>query len=268
MTKDELLNGAVSAQTGAELWALLLSYCKEQGIARVSYHHHGHDEVWGRGSEHSADPQALDRVRESVIRSPTPNFHIVAHGFPREWVDRYVDDRLYTIDPIPELARRTAEPFLWSDTARMTELLDKQAAYLDALDTTVTGDGVAIQVFGPNMRHGYFGFGFSAPKAQITPAKMAEFQIVAQLLHLRACTLIEASNSAEVALSPREREVLGWMAQGKSKSVIAQILDVSVHTVDTLVRRIFRKLEVVDRTTAVLKAVNLGLIQSMAGDVT
>jgi LuxR family transcriptional regulator/LuxR family quorum-sensing system transcriptional regulator CciR len=267
MTKDELLEGATSAKTLSELWDLLLRYCASQGIERVSYHHHGVDRHWGEALR-AQDPQVRVDVDTDVAISTGAGFHIVAHGFPADWVHRYVDDRLYEIDPIPDLARRTADPFLWSDTAALTRLAEEQAAYLRALDAAHIGDGVAIQVFGPNMRHGYVGFGFGDHARQVTPAKLAEFQIVAQLLHLRACTLIEERNDPTADLSPREREVLTWLARGKSKSVTADILHISVHTVDTTVRRIFRKLGVSDRTSAVLKAVNSGLIPALAADVT
>ena len=53
---------------------------------------------------------------------------------------------------------------------------------------------------------------------------------------------------------------MGWIARGKSYGVIADILDVSRHTVDTLVRRIFEKLGVTDRTTAAIRAVGAGIV--------
>lgn len=61
-------------------------------------------------------------------------------------------------------------------------------------------------------------------------------------------------------LSPREREVLRWIANGKSNAVIAEILGISPHTVDTHNRRIFRKLGTCDRTTAAIKALDEGLL--------
>lgn len=267
MTKDELLEGATSARTLTELWELLLQYCAMQGIERVSYHHHGVDRHWGRALK-ARDPHLRDDEPDDIAISSGSGFHIVTHGFPADWVRRYVDERLYEIDPIPDLARRTADPFLWSDTAALTRLAREQEEFLRALDEAHVGDGVAIQVFGPNLRHGYVGFGFGDRSRRVTAAKLAEFQVVAQLLHLRACALIEERNDPSVELSPREREVLGWLARGKSKSVTAEILQISVHTVDTTVRRIFRKLGVSDRTSAVLKAVNSGMIPALSTDVT
>ncbi len=61
-------------------------------------------------------------------------------------------------------------------------------------------------------------------------------------------------------LAPREIEVLTWIAFGKSNTVIAEILGISIHTVDTLCRRAMRKFETSSRTTAAVRAAQMGLL--------
>lgn len=61
------------------------------------------------------------------------------------------------------------------------------------------------------------------------------------------------------ALTPREREVLELLAQGRSNADIADELTISIKTVKTHVSAILRKLDVDDRTQAALEAVRLGL---------
>jgi DNA-binding NarL/FixJ family response regulator len=61
------------------------------------------------------------------------------------------------------------------------------------------------------------------------------------------------------ALSQREREVLRALAQGCRNKEISAQLGVSVGTVKTHLRHIFRKLHVEDRTAAVLMALQGGL---------
>jgi DNA-binding NarL/FixJ family response regulator len=58
-------------------------------------------------------------------------------------------------------------------------------------------------------------------------------------------------------LSPREREVLRSLARGNRNKQIAAELGVSVGTVKTHLRHIFRKLTVADRTAAVLTALQM-----------
>jgi DNA-binding NarL/FixJ family response regulator len=65
--------------------------------------------------------------------------------------------------------------------------------------------------------------------------------------------------TALAALSPRERDVLKSLAQGHRNKEIASELGMSVGTVKTHLRHIFRKLEVSDRTAAVLVALQVRL---------
>ena len=57
-------------------------------------------------------------------------------------------------------------------------------------------------------------------------------------------------SSALRALTPREREILHWITEGKRDSEIAAILNLSVRTVEQHVRTCLRKLNVETRTAA------------------
>ena len=56
------------------------------------------------------------------------------------------------------------------------------------------------------------------------------------------------------AMTPREAEVLGWIARGKTNSEIARLLFISHHTVRKHIENIFEKLGVRTRTAAALYA--------------
>jgi LuxR family transcriptional regulator, maltose regulon positive regulatory protein len=64
-----------------------------------------------------------------------------------------------------------------------------------------------------------------------------------------------------VPLSGRELQVLGLLAAGSSNQAIAQELVVTLATVKSHVSRIFGKLGVANRTQAVTRARQLGLLQ-------
>jgi two-component system, NarL family, response regulator LiaR len=61
-------------------------------------------------------------------------------------------------------------------------------------------------------------------------------------------------------LTPREREVLGLIAQGRPNKLIARELEISEKTVKAHVGRLLEKLGVSDRTQAALYAVRAGLV--------
>ncbi len=65
------------------------------------------------------------------------------------------------------------------------------------------------------------------------------------------------SNGETVELSPREREVLELLARGFLYKEIAEMLKISVQTVNTYIRRIYEKLHVRSRAQAVAKYANL-----------
>jgi len=149
------------------------------------------------------------------------------------------------------------------------------------------------------MRNAYVGLGYGHPRNHPESDQVFVLQCAAQISHLKAfcenpesqifakrsetlgcctrfalswclrlkakrfryCELTANKLIEQFDLSPRETEVLGWVAQGKSNSVIADILELSPHTVDTLIRRIFDKLAVNDRTSAALLGVGSGLMR-------
>lgn len=62
------------------------------------------------------------------------------------------------------------------------------------------------------------------------------------------------------ALNPRDVEVLGYLADGKSTSQIAEVLAVSGNTARTRIRRVQARLAVSDRAAAVRTAQELGVV--------
>ncbi|WP_432421989.1 helix-turn-helix transcriptional regulator [Rhizobium tropici] len=63
------------------------------------------------------------------------------------------------------------------------------------------------------------------------------------------------------ALTDREIDCLIWTAAGKTSAEIAEILSLSEHTVNHYLNRATKKLDTVNRTQAVAKALRVGLIK-------
>ena len=68
-------------------------------------------------------------------------------------------------------------------------------------------------------------------------------------------------------LSQREVDVIKLMARGHNNRQIADLLYISEHTVKVHIRNIFRKIDVTDRTNAVLWAIDRGLVLEEDNDI-
>ncbi|MBX3077824.1 MAG: response regulator transcription factor [Cryobacterium sp.] len=83
---------------------------------------------------------------------------------------------------------------------------------------------------------------------------------VALAPRIAALLVNRVQRPAAPSLSPRETEVLKLVAQGRSNPAIASELFLSEATVKTHLLHAFEKLEVNDRTRAVTRAMELGLL--------
>lgn len=69
-----------------------------------------------------------------------------------------------------------------------------------------------------------------------------------------------ASDECLVSLTEREYEVLKLVSKGYSNKSVARELNISLSTVKTHLRSIFRKMEVEDRANLIIKAIKQGII--------
>jgi DNA-binding CsgD family transcriptional regulator len=78
----------------------------------------------------------------------------------------------------------------------------------------------------------------------------------------RAAPLDDRSS---ISLSPREREIVRLVAKGLPNKSIADVLDISLWTVATHLRRVFAKLGVGTRAEMIARVIGDGLLDGSAG---
>lgn len=183
-------------------------------------------------------------------------FNNVSPEFLKVYRERGYD----AVDPIRPLGTKREDPFFWSEVPALVNLTAAQKDYLAFLKQFGVREGISIPVYGAKGSVAVVAAGTMTQDLRIGPEDLLDLQLVCAFVHKRYLQLYGASDQELPALTKREREVLGWIAQGKSTGVIAGILGISEHTVDTLTRRTFQKLGVNDRISAVLKAVGAGLV--------
>ncbi|WP_052223324.1 helix-turn-helix transcriptional regulator [Novosphingobium malaysiense] len=199
--------------------------------------------------------------------SPRPQGHAPAavmsplhHGVSRELVDAYLSADFQRLDIVPRTAMALGVPVRWKEAWASVDITPEEREFLEFMRSLEIGDGFTLPCFGPNGRDGYVSIGKMTADARTDRDSLREMHVASQAAHLRICEFKAASQFEDKPLSGREREVLDWVARGKSNSVIAEILGISVGTVDTYLRRIYEKLDVSDRTSAAVRGIGMGLI--------
>ena len=181
-----------------------------------------------------------------------------AEGFSVEWLDLYENADFRRIDPIPDAVMRAGHTIPWKEALEDVEQTDEVAEFIGAMRKHGITNGFGVPLFGPYNRDAYAAFGFPAGHMP-TDEQVVALTMVARAGHDRVCQLVSIEDG-DITLSPREQQVLECIAQGKSNSVIAQLLDISPETVSTYVKRIYAKLGVSDRVGATVKALKLKLV--------
>jgi DNA-binding CsgD family transcriptional regulator len=103
-------------------------------------------------------------------------------------------------------------------------------------------------------------FWYSGNRNSLSQSETNELVLIT-LQALDSYNSIKRGNaSAPHSLSARELEVIRWTAQGKTSVEIGQILSLSDHTINAYMTNAIKKLDCVNRTQLVAKAIRLKLI--------
>lgn len=191
---------------------------------------------------------------------------VLGQGCEAHSVRHYTSREFYREDPLIARGLREGDPLSWGDIRRLKGDNDGQREVLGFYGGAGFRSGISLPVFGPGGRNGCVTLGFerdAGPRskdAAVEGTGVARLQAACQAAHIRHCKLRRAEEPELPRLSPRERELLTWVARGKSNGVIAEIMQISPHTVDAYMRRVFLKLGTTDRISAALRGLAEGVI--------
>ncbi len=94
----------------------------------------------------------------------------------------------------------------------------------------------------------------------VSPAELAAIQFASVVLHNRMRSVSKLAAPDLPKLSRRERDCIGFIAEGKSDWEISVILGVSHTTIISHVQNAKRKLNVTTRAQAVARCLTAGLL--------
>jgi DNA-binding CsgD family transcriptional regulator len=184
---------------------------------------------------------------------------LVHTTYPPDWVSRYLLNGFARLDPVVRHGLTATEPFFWADLpvgAAPERVLTEAAAHgipvmgLSAPHEDAAGRRSLLSVSAPGDA--------TAVRAMLGPLAPT-LAVLAPRIHRRG--LDEAEDGAtRPRLAPRELECLRWVAQGKSHTEIALILNLSPHTVRGYLRSVRQQLDCVSLAQAVTQASRLRLL--------
>lgn len=200
---------------------------------------------------------------QGVSRFP----HVIS-TYANDWERHYFDSGYLDDDPVVGEVLRRRLPFSWNGIADPADLNRRQRKLLDEARMAGISNGFTIPINAGNSKAALslVPDGSEKEAARLFSEHRHLFHLVALHFHASArAPLIETSmgpqrRRSRSLLSPREKEVLEWSSKGKSSWEIAAILAISEKSIEFHIEGAKRKLQVANRTHAVVKALLLGLI--------
>ncbi len=147
------------------------------------------------------------------------------------WLGHYLQKQYQEIDPVITQGFNKDTPFFWSDLDQS----DPQHVdfFKDAYEHGAGRDGFSIPLSDKSQRKAMFSvttnLGVEDWKGKIH-AERNTLEQIADILHRKAILAVYGSEEGP-SLAPREIECLYWTAKGKDGPTVADILDISEHTV-------------------------------------
>jgi DNA-binding CsgD family transcriptional regulator len=188
------------------------------------------------------------------------SYEVVNVSYPEEWLSIYAKNKYHQIDPIVKKNFSQFELQYWEQTLKKSA---PPREFLSAAHDFGLMDGYT---YGIRSRSGKEGSLFSIAGRRLKKDLYTEAVLQHIMPHFhqaleRLTNRQNGNRNADVYfISPREKEVLNWVSQGKNSWDISVILGISERTVNYHVDNVKQKLDAGSRTHAVAIAIDHGLI--------
>jgi LuxR family transcriptional regulator len=180
--------------------------------------------------------------------------------YPQSWQDYYFSHDYLSIDPVIYAALHSALPVIWTEPK-----FDKQRDFWESARGHGIRHGWTLALHGAQGETAMVSLARSDMPLDENELAEKEARLM-WLSHTAYAAIMDAgySNRSDPLptpeLSSREREILRWTLAGKTSEETGTILGISARTVNFHVSVILHKLNVVNKTQAVAKAILLNLL--------
>lgn len=197
---------------------------------------------------------AIDTKSEFSL---TAKKQIFTQNLNVDWQEVYFQRKFYTQDPILQAVANSPRVVDWRTATQMSNNVSSD---FKNLSKKYVGDnGLSILV---KTDIGSTLMSLVMPENQLELEHNQLIEYIAPHIHEVFNRRGENLRSSlwRPSLSKREIEVLNWAKEGKSNSDISIILSISERTVKFHFSNIFKKLDVINRSQAIARAIQYGLV--------
>ncbi len=180
---------------------------------------------------------------------------------PPSYIERYSEQNYVLKDPVVTELRQNLNPYSWSDIRQKRELKKAEANIIDEAREWGSCDGMMIPIVaGSGAMSCFCPCGLEPDLSPRARAALEVIAIYSNVALQRALMQENRETIAHTPLTPREREIMQWVAVGKTDDEIGDILSIGTTTVTQHVENAKRKLDALRRTYAVVQAIRFGEI--------
>jgi LuxR family quorum sensing-dependent transcriptional regulator len=182
---------------------------------------------------------------------------VLLNGWPPGWFDLYRERSYCDWDPIVAHCRQTVDPFAWRDIYHEESASPRQREVMRRARDFDMIEGFCVPI------HGEEGFTavvtMAGRRPDLSRQARSGMHLMSIYAHSKACACLRPVALRRL-LTVREREVLTWMAVGKTTEGVAERLGVSAGTAEAHFENAARKLGVRGRTRTIIEAYRRGEI--------
>lgn len=194
-------------------------------------------------------------------RKSLPPLQHMTTGWPDDYQQIYAERGFIMRDPTVPYCQTHTAPLEWDETMYNTpeskEILEESRKF-------GLGHGLCVPVHEFGAVSSMMSLGRDKPFENDLEREMviAGGNVLANCAHVVIKRVLFPAFAAELRaqLTRRELECLQWIAQGKSNTVIADILRISENAVEYHLKSLFPKLRVTTRVQAAIVAVEMNLV--------
>jgi len=198
----------------------------------------------------------------------------VETNYPSTWVERYIDQDYFTLDPVTLYGESSGKPFLWeksenvlhisrinciSGSTDLVTLSEEQLTFFEEAEVYNLNHGFLIPT-GEKPDNASYAFAPELiPKDKIQQWCKEHIEYLQFICNVNY-RLHKPRASKDISVTPKEREVLYWLSEGKSSWEVSKILNISERTVNFHTTNIKKKLQASNRSQIISAAFREKLI--------